>query len=193
MADTVMLFPNMVADIPCKVQGMNVLEEFMGLLELSDKFSERYSAGAFQTAESVKEGQILVRVFNCLIKPLKIYTYSSIGDLCSLVSEEESFEETSVSVGYKVVPSRAPAEDGEVGLEAKHDGVVFVEGVDSGRFRWKRCSLLIWFQTRKNLGSMRCCPLMLTAFQRGRGKGANPGTPSKSPLSRKAGGVSPSG
>ena len=88
-----------------------------------------------------------------------------------MVSEEESFEETSVGVGYKVVPSRAPAEDGEVELEAKHCGVIFVEGVDSGRFRWKRCSLLIWFQTRKNLGIMRCCPLMLTAFQRGRGKG----------------------
>ena len=171
VADTVMLFPDMFADIPCEVQGMNVLAEFMGLLEPSDKFSERYSAGAFRTAVSVKEGHIPVRVFNCLIKPLKIYRYSSIGDLCPLVSEEESFEETSVGVGYKVVPSRAPAEDGEVELEAKHCGVIFVEGVDSGRFRWKRCSLLIWFQTRKNLGIMRCCPLMLTAFQRGRGKG----------------------
>ena len=118
VADTVMLFPDMFADIPCEVQGMNVLAEFMGLLEPSDKFSERYSAGAFRTAVSVKEGHIPVRVFNCLIKPLKIYRYSSIGDLCPLVSEEESFEETSVGVGYKVVPSRAPAEDGEVELEA---------------------------------------------------------------------------
>ena len=81
VADTVMLFPDMFADIPCEVQGMNVLAEFMGLLEPSDKFSERYSAGAFRTAVSVKEGHIPVRVFNCLIKPLKIYRYSSIGDI----------------------------------------------------------------------------------------------------------------
>ena len=60
VADTVMLSPNMVADIPCEVQGVNDFEEFMGVLEPSDKFSERYSVGAFQTAVSVKEGQIPV-------------------------------------------------------------------------------------------------------------------------------------
>lgn len=36
--------------------------------------------------------------------------------------------------GRKVVPSKAPEEDGEVGLEANHCGIVFVEGVDSKSF-----------------------------------------------------------
>lgn len=71
-------------------------------------------------AVSVKEGWIPVRVFNCLNKPRKIYRCRRIGDLYPLVGEEESFEEISVSVGYKVVPSRAPEEDGEVGLENNH-------------------------------------------------------------------------
>ena len=39
-----------------------------------------------------------------------------------------------MGVGYTVVSARAPEEDGEVGLEAKHCRVVFVEGVDSGSF-----------------------------------------------------------
>ena len=78
---TVTVSPNMVADIPCEFQGLNDLEEFIGVLQPTDKFSERYSAGTFRTAMSVKEGRISDRVFNCLNKPRKIYICSSIGDL----------------------------------------------------------------------------------------------------------------
>ena len=78
---TVTVSPNMVADIPCEFQGLNDLEEFIGVLQPTDKFSERYSAGTFRTAMSVKEDRISDRVFNCLNKPRKIYICSSIGDL----------------------------------------------------------------------------------------------------------------
>ena len=81
VAETVTLSPNMVADIPCEVQGVDDLDECMGVLEPADKFSERYSARAFRTAVTVKGGRIPVRVFNYLNKPLKIYRCSSMGDL----------------------------------------------------------------------------------------------------------------
>ena len=83
---------------------------------------------------SVKESRIPDRVFNCLNKPRKIYKCSSIGDLYPYVGEEESFKETSVTVGYKVVPSRNPREDGEVTLKAKHCRTVFVEGFEGESF-----------------------------------------------------------
>ena len=134
VAETVTLSPNMVADIPCEVQGVDDLDECMGVLELSDKFSERYSAGAFRTAVIVKGGRIPVRVLNYLNKPLKIYRCSSIGDLYPLAGEEESQEETNVRVGYKVVPSAASKEDVEVGLEAKQCSAVFVRDTDIHSF-----------------------------------------------------------
>ena len=124
----------MVADIPCEFRGLNDLEEFIGVVQPTDKFSETYSAGAFRTAMSVKEGRIPDRVFNCLNKPRKIYRCSSIEDLYPEVGEEESFKESSVAVGYKVVPSGDPKEDGEVRLKAKHCGTVFVEGFEGGSF-----------------------------------------------------------
>ena len=70
VAETVTLSPNMVADIPCEVQGMDGLDECMGVLEPADAFSEKYSAGAFRMAVTVKGGRIPVRVFNYLNKPL---------------------------------------------------------------------------------------------------------------------------
>lgn len=50
------LLPNMVADIPCQVQEANGLDELVGMLEPLDKFTERYAAGAFQTAVTIKGG-----------------------------------------------------------------------------------------------------------------------------------------
>ena len=81
--NTVTVSPNMVADIHCDFRGLNDLEEFIGVLQPTDKFSERYSARAFRTAMSVKEHRIPDRVFNCLNKPRKIYRCSSIGNLYS--------------------------------------------------------------------------------------------------------------
>ena len=78
---TLTVSPSMVADIPCEFREVNDLEEFIGVLQLTDNFSERYSAGAFRTAMSVKEGRIQDRVFNCLNKPRTIYRCSSIGHL----------------------------------------------------------------------------------------------------------------
>ena len=54
MAKTVQLSSNMVADISCEVQGVDDLDECMGVLEQADKFSERYCAGAFRTEVTVK-------------------------------------------------------------------------------------------------------------------------------------------
>ena len=119
VAETVTLSPNMVADKPCEIQGVSGLDEFMGVVEPRNKFSERYSAGAFRTAVTVKEGRIPVHVFNCLNKPLKIYRCSGIGDLHPLASMKELPEESGVGEGYKVIPPRAPKENGEVELEAR--------------------------------------------------------------------------
>ena len=122
VAETVTLPPNMVADIPC--------DECMGVLEPADTFSEKYSAGAFRMAVTVKGGRIPVCVFNYLNKPLKIYRCSSIGDLYPLAGEGESQQETNGGVGYKVVPPGAPKEDVEIGLEAKQCSAVFVKDAD---------------------------------------------------------------
>ena len=124
VAETVTLSPNMVADIPCEVQGMDGLDECMGVLEPADTFSEKYSAGAFRMAVTVKGGRIPVN------KPLKIYRCSSIGDLYPLAGEGESRQETNGGVGYKVVPPGAPKEDVEIGLEAKQCSAVFVKDDD---------------------------------------------------------------
>ena len=130
VAETVTFSPNMVADIPCEVQGIYGLDECMGVLEPVDTFSEKYSAGAFRMAVTVKGGRIPSRLFNYLNKSLKIYRCSSIGDLYPLAGEGESQQETNGCVGYKVVPPGAPKEDVEVGLEAKQCSAVFVKDPD---------------------------------------------------------------
>ena len=99
VAETVTLSPNMVADIPCEVQGLDGLDEFMGVLEPADTFSEKYSAGAFRMAVTAKGGRIPARVSNCLNKPLKLYRCSSIGHLYPLAGEKESQEEINRGVG----------------------------------------------------------------------------------------------
>ena len=130
VTETVTFCPIMVSDIRCEVQGVDDLDECMGLLEPADKFSERYSAGAFRTAVTVKGGRIPVCVFNYLNKPLKIYRCSSIGDLYPLAGEEGSQEETNVGVGYKVVPPAASKEDVEVGLKARQCSAGSVRDTD---------------------------------------------------------------
>ena len=72
VAETITLSPNMVANIPCQVRETVSLNELEGVLEPSEKFTERYAAGAFRTAVTIKDG----RVFNPLNKPLKIYRSS---------------------------------------------------------------------------------------------------------------------
>ena len=130
VAKTVTLSPNMVADIPFEVQGVDGLDECMGVLEPADTFSEKYSAGASRMAVTVKGGRIRVRVFNYLNKPFKLYRCSTIVDLYSLAGEGESQEEINRGVGYKVVPPGAPKKDVEVGLEAKQCSAVFVKNAD---------------------------------------------------------------
>ena len=130
VAETVTLSPNMVADIPCEVQGVDGLDECMGVLEPADTFSEKYCAGVFRMAVTVKGGRIPVRVFNCFNKPLKLYRCSSIGDLYPLAGKGESQQEINRGVGYKVVPPGVPKEDVEVRLEAKQCSAVFVKDAD---------------------------------------------------------------
>ena len=47
LAETITLSPNIVVEIPYEVQEVDDLDECMGVLKPADKFSERYSAGAF--------------------------------------------------------------------------------------------------------------------------------------------------
>ncbi|XP_068697781.1 uncharacterized protein [Montipora foliosa] len=115
VAETVTLSPN--------IDG---LDECMGVLEPTDTFSEKYSAGAFRMAVTVEGGRIPVRVFNYLNKPLKMYRCSSIGDLYPLAGERDSQQETNGGVDYK----GAPKEDVEIGLEAKQCSAVFVKDAD---------------------------------------------------------------
>ena len=130
VAETVTLSPNMVADIPCEIEGVSGLEECVGVVEPRSKFSERYSAGALRTAVTVKDGRIPVRVFNSLNKPLKIYRCSSIGDLHPLVGVDELPDKGGLSEGYKVVG--AAKENVEVELGTRQCSAVFVKNSDNG-------------------------------------------------------------
>ena len=130
VAETVTLSPNMVADIPCEIEGVSGLEECVGVVEPRSKFSERYSAGALRTAVTVKDGRIPVRVFNSLNKPLKIYRCSSIGDLHPLVGVDELPDKGGLSEGYKVVG--AAKENVEVELGTRQCSAIFVKNSDNG-------------------------------------------------------------
>ena len=130
VAETVTLSPNMVADIPCEIEGVSGLDECGGVVEPRSKFSERYSAGALRTAVTVKDGRIPVRVFNSLNKPLKIYRCSSIGDLHPLVGVDELPDKGGLSEGYKVVG--AAKENVEVELGTRQCSAVFVKNSDNG-------------------------------------------------------------
>lgn len=89
VAETVTLSPNMVAVIPCLIEGVSGREECVGVVKPRSEFSKRYFAGALRTAVTVKDGRIPVRMFNCLNKPLKLYRCSSIGDLHPLMDVDE--------------------------------------------------------------------------------------------------------
>lgn len=69
-------------------------------------------------------------MFNCLNKPLRIYRYSSIGDLYPVDSGQESFEENSVGANYKVVSPKIPERGAEVLSGAKQCSAVFVEDLE---------------------------------------------------------------
>ena len=111
VAKTITLSPNMVANIPCQVQEAVGLDELEGVLQPSEKFTERYAAGAFRTAVTIKERRVPVRVFNPLNKPLKIYKSSSIGELYPLHGGEELSEEDNVGINYKIVSPGVPESD----------------------------------------------------------------------------------
>lgn len=129
MTKTVTLSPNMVADIPSEVQGLDGFDECMGVLEPADTFSEKYSAGAFRKAVTLKKGS---NPSSCVHLPWQAPESwcSSIGDLYPLAGEGESYEVINRGVGYEVVTPGAPKKDVEVGLEAKQCSVVFVKDVD---------------------------------------------------------------
>ena len=130
VAETVTLSPNMVADIPCVIEGVSGHKECVGVVEPGSKFAERYSVGALRTAVTVKEGQIPVCVFNCLNKPLKIYLCSGVGDLHALVEGDE-LPDKGVSDGYKVVRGAKENVKGESG--ARECSAVFVENSEADK------------------------------------------------------------
>ena len=124
VAETETLSPNMVADTPFVIEGVSGHKECVGVVEPESKFSERFSVGALRTAVTVKDGQIPVRVFHCLNKPLKIYRCSSVGDLHPL-AEGDELPDKGVSEGYKVVRGAKENVKGESG--ARQCSAVFVE------------------------------------------------------------------
>jgi len=104
----------MVADIPYQLQEANDLGELVGVLEPSNKFTERYAAGAFRTAVTIKGGRVPVRVFNPSNQPIRVYRCSNIGSLHPLESEWESSKEGRTSTGYKSVSSVSSEKDASV-------------------------------------------------------------------------------
>ena len=56
VAETVTLSPNMVADIPCEVQGVDGLDECMGVLEPADTFSEKIFCWGLPDGSDCKRG-----------------------------------------------------------------------------------------------------------------------------------------
>ena len=128
VAETVTLSPNMVADIPCVIEGVSGHKECVGVVEPGSKFSERYSFGVLRTAVTVKDGRIPVRVFNCLNKPLKNYRCSSVGDLHPLVDGFD-LPDKGASEGYKVV--KGAKEHVKVELGARQCSAGFVENSEA--------------------------------------------------------------
>ena len=131
IAETITLSPNMVADIPCLVHEAVGLDGFEGVLEPSEKFTERYAAGAFRTAVTIKDGRVPVRVFNPLNKPLKIYRCSSIGELYPLHGGEELFKEDNVGMNSKIVPAGVSESAEGVLSEGKQCGAVQLEDFEN--------------------------------------------------------------
>ena len=124
------------AFLNCKVNGFEChalldtvvgLNELEGVLEPLEKFTERYAAGAFRTAVTIKDG----RVFNPLNKPLKIYRSSSIGELYPLHGGEELSEEDNVGINYKIVSPGVPESDVGVLPEVKQCGAVQLEDFEN--------------------------------------------------------------
>ena len=103
VAESVILPPNMVVDIPCKVQDAGRFANWAGVLEPEDKFGERYGAGVFRTAVTVKNSCIPVRAFNPSNKPLKIYRCSTVGTLHPLVESKGITQEDMNGISYNVV------------------------------------------------------------------------------------------
>lgn len=137
VAETVTLSPNMIADIPCVIEGVSGHKECVGVVEPGSKFSERYSVGALRTAVTVKDGRIPVRVFNCLNKqgkPMKIYRCSSVGDLHPLVDGGD-LPDKGASEGYKVI--KGAKEHVKVGLGARQCSAVFVENSEADTVPFK--------------------------------------------------------
>ena len=131
VAETITLSPNMVADIPCQVHEAVGLDELKVVLEPSETFSERYAAGAFRTAVTIKDGRVPVRVFNPLNKPLKIYRCSSIRELYPLHGGEELSEEDNVGMNYKIVSPGVSDSDVGVLPEVKQCGAVELEDFEN--------------------------------------------------------------
>ena len=102
VADTVTLAPNMVIDIPCKVESPS-LGSMVGVVEPEDRFESRYCAGVMRTAATLKEGRLNVRVFNPNDKPIKVFRCSTIGNLHPLAEEAEKVDQVSVKDDYSLV------------------------------------------------------------------------------------------
>ena len=105
----------MVAGIPCVIEGVSGHKECMGVVEPGSKYSEMYSAGALQTAVTVKDGRIPVRVLIALTSLSKCIA-AAVLETHPLVDGDE-LPDKGVSEGYTVV--RVAKENAEVDLGAR--------------------------------------------------------------------------
>jgi len=108
------------------LQGLeaNGLDELVGVPEPTDKFVEQYSAGALQSAVTIKDGRVPVWVFN---KPLRIYRCSNVGDLYPLHSKEETPNDDTVGMSYKIVFPSVPKGVAVVLPEDKQCSAVYLD------------------------------------------------------------------
>ena len=122
VAETVMLAPSMVADIPRQIQGNSGVSHVAGVVEPEENFEGRYCAGVLRTAVTVRSGLLAVRAFNLSAKPVKIYCCSTVGSLYPLVDLGGEVQGNQASVCYTVVPpssdSHLTSEDNSVSCGA---------------------------------------------------------------------------
>lgn len=99
VAETITVPRRSMTNIAGKVDGGSVVDRMTGVLEPTKRFEERYSTIILKVVATVKDGTIPNRTFNPQEKPRKIYRGSTIGQLYTLLNEDE----VDTSTFYRVV------------------------------------------------------------------------------------------
>ena len=161
-AETIVLAPTMVTDVPCRVQEDINLEGIEGVVESGGSLEGRYSAGVLRTAVTVRNGLFAVRVFNPSDKPVRVHRCSLIGTLHPLVEHNVKLQRNGAVcvTGWSTLYRTATTQMNilrAVLSELKSSKTLLPS--------WQSCSPLITSLSpvRKSVCIMRSLPLMLTA------------------------------